>query len=63
MRFLKPKWSVEWWHIIKEQGIRSFIKQKGWRFLVAFFLFYLIRDVTLYIIIPYFALSRIAGCE
>jgi len=63
MRFLKPKWAIEWWQIIKEQGVQAFIKKKGWRFLVAFFLFYLIRDVTLYILIPYFAMSKIVGCE
>jgi len=63
MRFLKPKWAVDWWQIIREEGVRTFIKKKGWRFLVAFFLFYLIRDTTLYIIIPYFALSKITGCD
>jgi hypothetical protein len=62
MKFLKPKWAIEWWQIIKTEGVKSFIKKKGWKFLVAFILFYLIRDVTLYIVIPYFVVSEISGC-
>jgi hypothetical protein len=63
MNFLKPKWARDWWQIINTHGIRHFIKQKGWKFFVAFFLFYLVRDATLYIIIPYFTFSKITGCE
>ncbi|MBD3402782.1 hypothetical protein GF420_07790 [candidate division GN15 bacterium] len=29
------------------------VKQLGWKFIVAFILFYLIRDSILYILIPY----------
>ena len=63
MKFLKPKWAIEWWQIIKNEGVKEFIKQKGWKFFIAFILFYLIRDVTLYIIIPYFVVNKISGCE
>lgn len=62
MNFLKPKWAIEWWGIIKNEGVKAFIKQKGWKFLVGFILFYLIRDVTLYIIIPYLIVDNLAGC-
>jgi len=55
MKFLKPKWLQEWTTIIKSEGIKSFLKQKGWKFFIAFILFYLVRDTILYIIIPYFA--------
>ena len=41
----------------KESGIREAIKimfkKYGWKLGVAIFMYYLIRDVTLYIIIPY----------
>lgn len=41
----------------KESGIREAIrimfKKYGWKLGVAIFLYYLIRDVTLYIILPY----------
>jgi hypothetical protein len=62
MNFLKPKWAIEWWTIIKNEGVKAFIKQKGWKFLIAFILFYLIRDVTLYIIIPYLIINNIIRC-
>jgi hypothetical protein len=29
------------------------VKQLGWKFILAFILFYLIRDLILYILIPY----------
>jgi hypothetical protein len=62
MNFLKPKWAIEWWAIIKNEGVKAFIKQKGWKFLIAFILFYLIRDVTLYIIIPYLIINNMISC-
>ena len=62
MNFLKPKWAVEWWELIKTEGIKEFIKIKGWKVVVAFFLFYLIRDVTLYIIIPYLIIDGVVRC-
>ena len=41
----------------KESGLRQAIKimfkKYGWKLGVAIFMYYLIRDVTLYIIIPY----------
>jgi|TARA_Y100000817_G_scaffold168704_1_gene131861 hypothetical protein len=41
----------------RESGIREAIrimfKKYGWKLGVAIFMYYLIRDVTLYIIIPY----------
>lgn len=62
MKFLKPQWAIDWWQIIKNEGVKSFIKQKGWKFFIALILFYLVRDVTLYIIIPYFAITKMSGC-
>ncbi len=41
----------------RESGIREAIrimfKKYGWKLGIAIFMYYLIRDVTLYIIIPY----------
>ncbi len=36
-----------------KNAIKAMFKQYGWKIGVAIFLYYLIRDVTLYIIIPY----------
>lgn len=62
MRFLNPKWVVRWWDIIKKEGIKSFLRKKGWKLLLVLFLFYLVRDVTLYIIIPYLLIDNLVGC-
>lgn len=62
MNFLKPKWAIEWWTIIKNEGVKAFIKKKGWKFFIAFILFYLVRDVTLYIILPYLIINNVVSC-
>ena len=62
MRFLSPKWVRRWWDIIKKEGVKSFLKKKGWKLLVVLFLFYLVRDVTLYIIIPYLLIDNLVSC-
>jgi len=61
-KILKPKiitnWTLEW----KKLGFRGFVKKKGWKIVVAIFLFYLVRDSLLYIIIPYMAARGLWGC-
>lgn len=37
------------------------VKKLGWKFIVAFILFYLVRDVILYIIIPYLIYKGVIG--
>ena len=37
----------------KEGGLRGLFRRYGWKLFAAFFLFYLIRDLTLYVLIPY----------
>ena len=36
-----------------EEAIRIMFKKYGWKLGLAIFMYYLIRDVTLYIILPY----------
>jgi hypothetical protein len=62
MGFFKPRWAVEWLELLKQEGFKGFLKKKGWKVVAAFFLFYLVRDVTLYIILPYFAITKLGGC-
>ena len=52
MKILKPKFIVDWGEIRKDGGFFNLLKKKGTRVLVAFILFYLIRDSILYILIP-----------
>ena len=52
MKILKPKFILDWSEIRKEGGYFKLLKKKGSIALVAFILFYLIRDSLLYIVIP-----------
>ncbi|MGE9744206.1 hypothetical protein AB1A81_09890 [Bdellovibrio bacteriovorus] len=40
--------------IFRESGIKGVIRRYGWRFFAVFFAYYLIRDVTLYILLPWY---------
>jgi hypothetical protein len=46
--FLKP-----WVQIVREEGFKALVKKKGWKVVAAVFLFYLVRDSILYLLIPY----------
>ena len=54
----------------KKRGLRAWMKfphswadvrKLGWKFIVGFILFYLIRDGILYILLPYLAYKGIIG--
>lgn len=42
---------------LKSIGIRATLRRFGWRLLALVFALYLIRDLTLYVLVPYFWLS------
>ena len=62
MKFVKPKFFREWNDIRKEGGLKLLLKQKGPIVLVVFFLYYLIRDSILYILIPVLIAKEIITC-
>jgi predicted MFS family arabinose efflux permease len=39
----------------RQGGLRGTLQRYGWKLFAGFFLFYLVRDVTLYIVLPYLA--------
>ena len=43
----------EYRQVIKKNGLKGFIKIYGWKVVVVVFLYYLVRDSILYILIPY----------
>ena len=45
--------------IFKESGYKGLIKEGGWKLLFFFFMYYLIRDSILYILIPYLVVKGI----
>lgn len=63
MSFYRPRFLEEWGAIRREGGYKLLIKQKGWVVLAAFFLYYLIRDSILYILIPYLAIKGFFTCN
>lgn len=63
MSFRKPKFIQEWLNIFKEKGLKGFVKEKGWKIVAIFLAYYLIRDTTLYIIIPYLVINNIIQCQ
>ena len=53
MSFFKPQFMQPWIDAYKKGGIKGLLSQHGWKVIIGFFLFYLIRDSILYIIIPW----------
>ena len=49
-----PKFIKEYIIYFKKNGFKKTVKKFGWRLFAAIFIFYLIRDTILYLIIPYF---------
>ena len=37
----------------KEGGFKAVVRRYGWKIFVVFFCYYLIRDLTLYVLVPY----------
>ena len=40
-------------YIFKSQGIKGVVKKYGWKIFAVFFMYYLIRDSILYILLPW----------
>jgi hypothetical protein len=55
----KSKLLLNYTKIFKQDGFKGVLKEGGWRMLMYFFLFYLIRDTILYILIPYLIIKGI----
>jgi len=63
MSIKRPGFIVEWLAIYRDGGLFHLLKVKGWTVVIAFFLYYLIRDSILYILIPYLAYSNLSSCS
>ena len=62
MRFKNPfkfKFLQKYLVIYKQKGFKGLIKEGGWKLLFFFFMYYLIRDSILYILIPYLIVKGI----
>jgi hypothetical protein len=62
MSFQRPGFIDEWLKIYRDGGLFHLLKVRGWTVVIAFFLFYLVRDSVLYILVPYLAYSNLSSC-
>jgi hypothetical protein len=60
MSFFRPRFMQSWLDAYQRGGIKELLSEKGWKVLLAFFLFYLIRDSILYIIIPWIGYTHLS---
>lgn len=56
---LIPKFLQKYVTYYRYNGFKKTIKRYGWKLFAIIFMFYLVRDTILYIIIPYFAMKGI----
>ena len=61
-KFLKPKWLEKYTGIYRESGWRGILKEGGYKLIIAFFLFYLIRDSILYLLPLFLAFQGVQSC-
>jgi hypothetical protein len=45
--------------IYKKEGFKGIVRKGGWKILFYFFMFYLIRDTIIYILLPYLVVKGI----
>ena len=60
MSFFRPRFMQSWLDAYQRGGVKELLSEKGWKVLLAFFLFYLIRDSILYIIIPWLGYNHLS---
>jgi hypothetical protein len=60
MSFFRPRFMQSWLDAYQRGGIKELLSEKGWKVLLAFFLFYLVRDSILYIIIPWLGYNHLS---
>lgn len=46
---------------LKEKGLRGTFRHYGWKLFAAIFLYYLIRDLALYVALPLYIASRVSS--
>ncbi len=54
-----PKVLLEAKSIFRHSGLKGVIRHYGWKFFAVFFAYYLVRDVTLYILLPWYLASKV----
>lgn len=63
----KPKFLDRWTpkvireakQVFREGGIKGVIRRYGWKVFAIFFVYYLVRDVTIYILLPLYLANKL----
>ncbi len=63
MSLYRPDFIVEWLSIIKSDGIKGLIRQKGLKIVLLFIGFYLVRDGIIYVLLPYLSFKGLVSCN
>lgn len=62
-KFLVPRFMAAEVARLREFGLGGYIRKRGPWFFAGIFVFYLVRDVTLYMIIPYLVVNGMVTCQ
>src|SRR5690349_9096567 len=54
-KWLTPKWVDRYTDVYRKEGFKGVVKKGGWKLVIIFFLFYLIRDSVIYLLLPFLA--------
>jgi len=54
-----PNFMKNYTVIYKKEGFKGIVKKGGWKILFYFFMFYLIRDTIIYILLPYLVVKGV----
>ena len=61
-KFLVPRFITAEWGKLRQLGPKGYLKKRGPWFFALIVTFYLVRDSTLYIIIPYLIINGLIDC-
>lgn len=45
--------------VFREGGIKGVIRRYGWKVFAVFFVYYLVRDITIYILLPLYLANKL----
>lgn len=54
-----PKALVEARAEFRTSGLKGVIRRYGWKFFAVFFVYYLVRDIALYILLPWYLANKV----
>lgn len=54
-------WAREAKTVFRKDGFKGLLRTYGWKLMALFFMYYLIRDITLYILLPWMAAKGVLG--